>query len=353
MGGAAGNAGGGAGQAGGGGGPPLTGTPYVFVGSTNGFLRAFSMDATDGSLDAAGELDTGNNLDFIALGPDDRTVFVSRGSILAAYAYDRDAEGFSLLDETGIPGSGTHVAVDPSGRYVFVAHYNQGELSFLSYSEPGGFGTAQLLEPGENAHQTRLDASGAHVYVPCLGSDTVAQYDFNQTSGALTAAATPSAPASGGPRHLDFHPTLPVAYVLTENGSQLHVYDINASTGALQLRTNGSLGTAADAEDHWSSDVHVSPDGRFVYAVNRDPSEIVRFEIDDDGSLTRLGADALGAVVREFAMDPAGRYIQIGGTDGNLVAYRIDPASGALTRTTTQPGLGSIYATLIRYLADQ
>lgn len=310
------------------------------------------MDAADGSLEAAGELDTGNNLDFVALGPDDRTVFISQGSTVRAYAYDRGAESFSLLDQEATAGSGTHVAVDPSGRFVFVAHYDEGELSFLSYSEPGGFGTAQVLAPGENTHQTRLDASGVHVYVPCLGSNTVAQYDLNPTSGALTPAATANAEATGGPRHLDFHPTLPVAYVLTENGSQLHVYDINAATGSLQLRSNGSLGTAADGQDHWSSDVHVSPDGRFVYAVNRDPPELVRFQIDGNGALTRLGADALGAVVREFAMDPAGRYIQIGGTDGNLVAYRIDAASGALTRTTTQPGLGSIYATSIIYLAN-
>ena len=331
------------------GGPP-SGTPYVFTGSTNGSLRAFVMDPSDGSLTAAGSAETGQGLDFIALGPDNRTLFVARDSSLAAYSYDPTSESFTPKDEIETDGGGTYVNVDPTGGYVFVASYNEGLLSFFSYDSDAGFGDAATFGPGMNAHQVRVDASGRHVYVPCLGSNHVAQYDLDPGAGTLTESGAAPAAANGGPRHMTFHPSAPVAYVLTENSSQIHVYDVNEASGTLELRTDASSYTAEDEMRHWSSDIQITPDGSYVYAVNRDSPEIVRFQVREDHSLERLGSDELGAVVRAFAVDPAGGYLQIGGDDGNLVAYRIDPTSGSLSETANVPGLGDIHVSIVRYL---
>lgn len=332
------------------GGDTPTGTPYVFVGSTNGSLRAFTMNPDDGSLEAAGEENTGNGLDFIALGPDRRTVFISRSSSLAAYSYDPSAESFTSIDEINVSGGGTYVAVDPTGGTVLVASYNEGLLSLFNYDAAGGFSAGPTFQPGMNAHQVRIDRAGEHVYVPCLGSNHIAQYDLDPGVGSLTAQATPTVAAAGGPRHMVLHPTAPVAYQLTENSSQIHVFDVNPSTGSLEPRPSDSVFTADDAMYHWSSDVQITPDGRFLYAVNRDEPEVVRYEVQADQSLMRLGADPLSSVVRSFGMDPAGGYLQIGGEDGNLVGYRIDSDTGSLTQTASQPGLGNIHTTVIAYL---
>jgi 6-phosphogluconolactonase len=326
------------------------GEPYVFVGSTNGMLRAFAMNASDGSLTPAGSIQTPDGLDFVALGPDDRTFFVARNSAIAAYVYDRAAQSFSPGDETATAGAGTFVAVDPTGQRVLVAHYAQGQLSLLPYSTSSGFGALTQLSPGENAHQVRLDSSGRHVYVPCLGSDHIAIYDLDPALGTLSSSQPPTAAALGGPRHLDFHPLAPIAYVLTENSSELHIYDIDAVTGALALRIGDSVYTAEDEEYHWSSDVHVTPDGRFLYATNRDPPEVVSFAIDADGSLARLDAEPLDGVVRAFAMDPAGRHLQVGDEDGKLLALRIDAMTGALSRTASTSNLGNVHTAIVRYL---
>jgi 6-phosphogluconolactonase len=341
-----GGAGGSSGGNGSGGAPQ--GTPYVFVGSTDGMVRVFTMATSDGSLTPAGSLDTGSGLDFIALGPDDRTVFVSFDGSVSAYTYDPTAESLTFVDDQTTFGVGTHVAVDPTGGFVFVAHYNQGAISFLPFSQ-GSFGTAQKLTPGANAHQVRVDAAGKHVYVPCLGSDWVAQYDLNPTSGTLTAASPPTVGAGNGPRHLDFHPTAPVAYVVNEVASAVQVFDIDAN-GLLTRRPNDEVYMSPDEAFHQSSDIRVSPDGAFVYAANRQPSELVRFRVESDHSLTRLGADPLSGVVRSFGVDPAGKYLQVGGNDGRLAALKIDAATGAVTETSAETGLGDIHATVVRYL---
>jgi 6-phosphogluconolactonase len=321
----------------------------VFVGSTDGMVRVFTMDTSDGSLTPAGSLDTGSGLDFIAVGPDDRTVFVSFDESVSAFTYDPTAESLTLLDSQTTHGAGTHVAVDPTGGYVFVAHYNEGALSFLPFSKQDGFGTAQSFTPGTNAHQVRVDAAGTHVYVPCLGSDWVAQYNLNPTNGTLTASTPPTAAAGNGPRHLDFHPSAPVAYVVNELASAVQVFDV-ASNGLLTRRASDEVFMSPDEAFHQSSDIHVTPDGAYVYAVNRQPSELVRFRVEADHSLTRLGAAALSGVVRSFGVDPAGEYLQVGGNDGRLAALRIDAATGAVTETSSESGLGDIHATVVRYL---
>jgi 6-phosphogluconolactonase len=343
--------GGSGGNAGGGGAATVApGQPHVFVGSTDGNLRAFTVNPSDGSLTPAGNIDAGQDLDFIALGPDDATLFVSLGASVAAYEYDREARSFTPSGDAPTGGAGTHVAVDASGNYVFVAHYNEGELSFFSYSSDGGFGAGETFTPGQNAHQVRVDPSGLHVYVPCLGSNHVAQYILEPGSGSLSASAPANVAASGGPRHMDFNPDATRAYVLTENSSQIHVYDINASTGVMSARPADSEYLSVDQQYHWSSDVHVTPDGRFLYAANRDPSELVRFEIATGGGLSRLGATPLGAVVRAFAVDTRGEYLYVGGDDGNLVAFRVDAATGGLSSMATTSGLGNIRATVAREL---
>ncbi|HEV8244898.1 MAG TPA: beta-propeller fold lactonase family protein, partial [Polyangiaceae bacterium] len=290
---------------GGSGGSAPAGEPYVFVGSTDGMLRVFKMDVSDGSLSAAGSIDAGSGLDFVTLGPDERSVFVAKDGSVEAYAYDPNAESLTLLDSAPTNGGGTHVAVDPSGKVVLVAHYTENALSLLTYGAASGFGVAQLFQPGMNAHQVRFDQSGTRVYVPCLGSNQVAEYDLDPDAGTLTAKTPASVAAAGGPRHLDFQPDGTLAYVLAELGSQIHTFDVGGN-GSLQARAGGSLFTAEDEQGHSSSDIHVTPDGKFVYAVNRNPPEIVRFQVGSTGLLTRLGADGLSGVVREFAMDPAG-----------------------------------------------
>jgi len=87
-----------------------------------------------------------------------------------------------------------------------------------------------------------------------------------------------------------------------------------------------------------------------VYAVNRQPSEIVRFKVEANFSLTKLGADPLSGEVRAFGVDKSGKFLQVGSKDGKLVAFMINAETGALSPTATLDGLGTINVTEVHYL---
>jgi 6-phosphogluconolactonase len=197
----------------------------------------------------------------------------------------------------------------------------------------------------------RIDGAGTGIYVPCLGSNHVAHYLLDAAAGSLAPAGIPTTTASGGPRHMVFHPSGKAAYVLAELSSRIHVYNVNAATGSLEARPDDTVLTNDDG-DNWSSDIKITPDGKFVYAVNRDPNEIVSFAVQADQSLMRLLALPLTGTVRSFAMDPQGKFLQIGGSDGLLSAYSINQETGALSAGTTVNNLGNIHNTEIHYLPD-
>lgn len=145
-----------------------------------------------------------------------------------------------------------------------------------------------------------------------------------------------------------FHPTQPLAFALAENSSELHVLDI--ANGLLTRRPNGSVFTQQDEAYHWSSDVQINPTATHLYAVNRTPSEIVRFGVAADGSLSRGEAVALSGTVRSFAIDGTGQFLLVGGNSGEVVSYRISADSGQLSESARLAGLGNVNATVVRHI---
>jgi len=209
------------------------GKPYVFIGTTEGQLRAYEMNTSDGSLTPAGS-QAAPGLDFMTVDATTHIAFVSGNNQLSAYKYDPAGKSFSFIGSKAST-QGTHVAVHPNGKYVFVAGYSPGEMFFHTFSEQAGFGDGQSFSPGAKTHSVRIAPSGTAVYVPCLGSDHVALYTLDPVSGVLTDNGTASVDADSGPRHMDFHPTANVAYVLAELSSQIYVFDMNVQTGGLKL----------------------------------------------------------------------------------------------------------------------
>ena len=328
--------------------------PFVFVASKDA-LRAYEMNATDGALTAAGSIDV-VNLNFMRVGKPTsagehtRTLFVARGESLSDFTYDRGTQTFTEKRSATTPDVGAFIGFNGDNSAVLVAHYLADALSYFAFDETNGFGGTQVLAPGINVHQARV--RGDFAYAPCLGSDHVAQFVLASGSGAnpsLTPLTPASAPASGGPRHMDFHPTADVAYLLAETSSEIHPFDID-SGGRLVPRTGGSVFTHSDEGGHASSDIHVHPSGEFLYAVNRTPPEVVPFSIDAAQELQRQAPVALSSTVRAFAMDPQGLYLHLGGADGTLETFAVDRVTGALTAKGTTGNLGEIRNSEMHYL---
>jgi 6-phosphogluconolactonase len=162
-------------------------------------------------------------------------------------------------------------------------------------------------------------------------------YDFNDKNGELKPAKAPFAAThpGGGPRHVDFHPSGDYVYLIEEMSGNVTAYKYNKgklqfleSVSAVQEGYKGAIGSA---------DIHISPDGRFLYASNRgDENDIAIFAIDKStGKLTLKGHQSvLGKTPRNFSIDPSGRFLLAANQNSNdIVIFKRDPETGLLQDT--------------------
>jgi 6-phosphogluconolactonase len=325
-------------------------TTYAFVVSVGGIVRALRLDPGAAPVQVADhELDVTFGDFFITANQTGSRLFVSYEDTVLALAFDAQAQSITELDTAVTAGGGTYVEVSPDGEHVLIASYNEGKVTHVGF-DGTTFGSPSEFSPGQNAHSARVHASGDWAYVPCLGSNHVAQYALGETLTANT-EATVSVP--GGPRHMTFHPNGEVAYVLTELTAQAYAFTIN-SDGTLGPEPLDLEDVVTDVAQPSGSDVEITPDGKHLYTFERRTEQLYHFDIAQDGSLTAsLEPVDFGQEVRAFAISPAGDLLLGGGSAGILYTYAIDPTTGELTEVgDALTDLQSIQATVIRDVPD-
>jgi len=349
MGGGGANPEGGAGGTGGdgiGGVPVVEPTlPIVYVGNGDGQIQMFDLDRDTGSLSSNGAVDAGANPSFLAASPDKAFLYaVDEGnSEVLAFAINQNNGNLTEIGtRQSSAGNGpAYVSVDATGAWVFVANYGGGTVAVLPVLIDGSLGAAVDVEtPGQNPHLIRSDAANTHVYVPCLGSDIVAQFDFDVTTGMLEPMASDAdLPAGTGPRHLEFHPSLPVVYVIGELGDSLTTFAVNASGGLENPVTISTLPNGADPDESNCADLHMHPNGLYLYGSNRGHDSIAHFEVDDvTGAVSADGHTPTGGDwPRNFGIDPDGSIMLVANQQSDeVVVFFLDPKTGALGEISTE-----------------
>src|SRR5690606_37914821 len=190
-----------------------------------------------------------------------------------------------------------------------------------------------------NAHSILADPSNRFVFVPHTGPNAIYQFRFDVATGRLIPGDPPRVEPepSRGPRHAKFHPALPVAYVINESGSTVTAYRFDAQAGTLtpfqELPTLPPDYTANNS----TADLHLTPDGRFLYGSNRGHNSIAAYRVDPTtGDLELIDCFETEATPRSFAIDRTGRFLYAAGQgSGRVAAYRIDPDTGELLRFAT------------------
>ena len=137
---------------------------------------------------------------------------------------------------------------------------------------------------GPHGHSINIDPTNAFAFATDLGIDKVLAYRINHDDGSLTPADSPytRTPPGGGPRHFAFHPNGKYAYLLNEMGSSITALHYDDSRGMLnEIETLTTLPGDFDGVNH-CADIHVSPDGEFVYGSNRGHDSIAVFRVDQD-----------------------------------------------------------------------
>jgi 6-phosphogluconolactonase len=288
------------------------------------------------------------------LSPDQRFLYSVHGDGDYATAFARDPEtGQAKLINRAATGGGNGVrqAVDPSGKFMIVANYGSGTVAVLAIAPDGSLKDQHQLvqlpgEPGphkaeqasSHPHDVVFDRSGHFVAVADKGLDRMFVFRFDASSGRLSPTEPGSATTrpGAGPRHLAFHPKLPVVWVLNELDSTTTTYrwdDKNATLTPTQVIT--TLPTDFTGYNT-TAEIAITPDGRFVYCSNHGHDSIAIYRADaTSGTLTPVGWQSTqGPTPRFIGLDPAGRFLYAANEAGDtVVTFRVDTNSGKLTST--------------------
>lgn len=267
-----------------------------------------------------------------------------------SFSIDRATGRLAALNKAETGGvNGVHQALSRDGRFLVVANYGSGTVAVLPVHEDGSLGNQIHLVPLEGTpgpnrieqtsshpHQIVFDPSGRFVLVPDKGFDRVFVFRFDEKTGKLTPTEQGflSATAGSGPRHLAFHPKLPVVWVLNELNSTTVTCAWDAARGTLKpIQTLSSLPPGFTGNST-AAEIAVAADGRFVYCSNRGHDSIAVYRVNSQsGTLTSVGwTPSQGKTPRFIGLDPSGRFLYSAHEQGDTVgAFRVNAATGALT----------------------
>ncbi|HLW48244.1 MAG TPA: beta-propeller fold lactonase family protein [bacterium] len=277
----------------------------------------------------------------LAIGPGRKFLYAGLRSepfSVATLAIDQTAGTLRLDTMAPLPDNMAYLSTDKTGRFLLSASYPGNKMSINPIGRNGAVKgrPVQIVLTPPHPHSILTDPSNRHVFVPCLGADTIMQYRFNSDNGRVTPNTPPAVEAArkAGPRHLVFHPFRPFAYSTNELDATVGAYRFDAAAGALApigtwtLLPPGHAGGAPFA----AADIHVAPDGRFLYASERASNSLAAFTVDaETGMLAPAGTVRTEEKPRGFNIDPRGRYLlSVGQVSHHLTSYAIDPRTGAL-----------------------
>lgn len=293
----------------------------MYVGGYGPVITWIDVDPATGALAESGNITpSASSPSFLAFAPDGGALYAVSEAMnrVGAYTIDRATGVLHFVDDVSSAGQGpAHLSVDRDGKFVLVANYTDGTAAVLTIRADRGLADApvQTLAPGANAHMIVTNPSNRFAFVPCLGSDYVAQYRFD--NGMLTDNGKLATAAGAGPRHIAFGKDGTRAYLVDEKSSTVMTLALDDAGRLTALQT---IATVPAGTTNTGAEIAVHPTGAFVFASNRGDDSIARFGVAPDGTLSLLGRTPTGGKTpRSFTIDPSGRFLYVANQDSNSV----------------------------------
>ena len=281
----------------------------------------------------------------MAVSPDRRFLYVgTRGEpkLAVGFAIDPASGRLKHVASGPLADSMAYIATDRSGRFLLGASFPGHKLTVNPIGPPGTVQPPhQVLTDHPNAHSILPDASNRHVVALTLGNDLVNVFKFDGATGMLAPGTPPSARVKekAGPRHFAFHPNGKLVYVIGELDASVYVFDYYGATGQLKEKQSVSALPPDFKGKPSAADLHITPDGKFLYGSERTSSTLAGFKVDPtSGTLSPIGSVPTEKQPRGFNIDSSGRYVlAVGQLSHALSSYRIDPDSGKLIKLKQYP----------------
>ena len=334
---------------------------YLFVGTyadaADPGIHLYRFDTKDGTANFVRSVSGIENPSYLALSKDEEFLYaVSETDVPDAsvyvYSFKKQFGDIFLVDKKATEGaSPCFIWVDSKRTFAVTANYMGGNMCAFPLSPAGELGDV-LISPykGGTSGSARQEAPHPHcvfsspderfLYVNDLGTDRIYKYnviseeereagfDIPFTIGSPTHF---SLPKGEGPRHATFHPSGKFAYLISELSGRVAAFRYNE--GDFELI---HFVEADEVHASGSADIHVSPDGRFLYASNRLKNDgIAIFSINQEtGELKKVGYQQTGSHPRNFVITPDGKYLLCACRDGNVIqVFEINKKNGKLKNT--------------------
>jgi len=331
----------------------LVGT-YTAGGSTG--IYVFRFDTETGASEYVSEVKALNPT-YLAISADERFVYSvgensEKKAVVYAFSFDKQTGRLNLLNMEPINSSGAcYVSTDRLARFVVTANYAGGTASVLPLAADGtlqpvvkvfefeGSGPDVRRQDKPRLHCAFFSPDQRYLFAPDLGTDKLHKFAVSGTTPFLTIGAPEaySLEPGSGPRHLTFHPNGKFAYLINELSGKVTVF--HYADGHLEPVQYIASDTTSGEGGKGSADIHVSPDGRFLYASNRaNTNNITIFRINaTDGKLTVAGFQPTGLHPRNFVITPNGKFLLAANRDSNSIqVFEIDKETGLLKEDTTK-----------------
>jgi 6-phosphogluconolactonase len=314
-------------------------TTVVYVSNADSQeISVLQLDKARGTLEPLDTVKVGGSVMPLAVSPDRHVLYAALRSQpyrVASFAIDAASGRLTRLGESSLADSMANIDTDRTGRWLFAASYGGAKITVNEIGKDGVVGAVrQVIDTAPNAHAIHADAANRFVLATSLGGDNVSIWRFDAQAGKLAANEPPllAALPKSGPRHFLWDKAQRVVYLLGELDASLSVYAWDGQRGSLrELQRTTTLPPGFTGKP-WAADLHLSPDGRFLYASERRSSTISGFRVDPaTGLLQPLGQTPTEQTPRGFAIDSSGAFLIVAGQDSNSVSlHAIDAGSGAL-----------------------
>jgi 6-phosphogluconolactonase len=325
-------------------------------------IAVYRFYAETGKLAYLSEIDGVTNPSYLTLSANNKFVYavneLPKGEV-SSFSFEAKTGKLIFINKQSTLGADPcYVAVDKDQKNLLIANYSSGNVAVMPLNADGSIANGIETEqnPGHSINKERQESAHAHMAILSpdekymfyndLGTDKINIYKYHPNKEPRLVPASPafvSVAPGEGPRHLEFSADKKTAYLVTEMGSNVIVFDYKngqlKQKQSITMLPDGFSGQTAGAA------IHLSPDGKFLYASNRlETNEINIYSVNQEtGMLTFVARQStFGKNPRDFAIDPTGRVLIVAnqGSD-NMWVFKIDQATGKLNQTGIRVDIGN------------
>ncbi|KAL0485281.1 6-phosphogluconolactonase [Acrasis kona] len=342
----------------------------VYVGTWAESIYVLDFDESSGSINLRSQLNVGHWPSYVVLDPNGKTLYTvnedetfrgqpKTGGLLS---YSISEDGKSLTPINAFVSNGTapcFLDVSRDSNHLLVANYGGSTFVTAKLRDGKIVNVTQVIkntgrgpnpdrQEAPHPHQLTFDPTNRFAYGCDLGLDRVFFFTFDHSNNKLVPnvnqAYLSTAPGSG-PRHIAFHPRLPIVYLTHELDSTVSTLKFDQKKGIFSspVQTLSMLPSGVDPKSCSGAEVRVSPDGLFVYTSNRGVSNTITvYKVNqNDGSLSLVGfQEAAGEFPRFFLIDETGRWLIVSNQNSdNVIVFRRDSVTGMLSKVSSVEGI--------------